>query len=1043
MTALTAQQQAALEHLRSAYVGPEAGPKELLRSRPDLHYIVGHLFPEETAASDTVQDGTLEFDGIENDDVDVAGLRPKDWRPSSIAVSFVTDASILNVQVDAATYSAEEQDDTASWRRSPWSRSVEGLARDATSRELDVNGRRARIDTVWRPHPSGSMVTVALRNLENESDTQREIVEKMLFQVALAIDPADGSIVEYVRIADRLRSEEAEELALRFRAKRLFAVGHGVAVDWTADGETCSQVRTSHLPYSIVRAIQTTSFAEDDPRSEALSLARLVEITDDSEGVLNALHRFVDAYDAWRAAVDVRVEGLEERWRPAAGRIRDRAEQASLRMRGGIAALEDPSVALAFSMAMEAMQLQMRQASAAAGVADAPAPAWRPFQLGFLLSALASTVDDTHSDREVVDLIWFPTGGGKTEAYLGLAAVELLLRRIRYGVEGGGTAVITRYTMRLLTSQQFQRTALLVCALEVLRTSPGGRLAGMAPFSIGLWVGNETTPGTRKAAIERLKDLKKVDDPRESNPFQVEACPWCSAQLLPEKRSQRDDDYGPVVRGSRVLLTCTRPACEFFDGLPLEVVDEDIFATPPTIVLATVDKFARLQFSAAASRILGIDTVFRQPSLVIQDELHLLSGPLGTTVGVFEAALLALLELKGSRPKIVASTATIRAAAEQAAGLYARPVSLYPPSGIDEDESFFSELNPSGGGRLYIGLMPVSLPQATSLISTFAPMFELPMVSGSASAPYDAFWTLVAYHNSLRELGRSSNHIVDDVSARLESRSEENGIRLRSVRADGLIELTSRKKPGELTRDLRRLATAAGDGHAAVDAVVSSNMLSVGIDVSRLGLMLMVGQPKTTAEYIQATSRVGRGRERGVVVTLFRSNRPRDRSHFETFRSYHEAIYRAVEPTSVTPWALNSRQRSLAGAYVMLLRHAIAALRADSDAVRFDLDKPSIGQAAASLAERLLVRIKFADRHEHEAARSQLELIRQEWDDRARAQRAASAALRYERLKDDEGLYKRFGQSGPGFIVMDSMRSVDANVPIEVREPGGRFDEAD
>lgn len=1043
MTALTAQQQAALDHLRNAYVGPESGPNELVRSRPDLHYIVGHLFPEETAAGDTVRDGTIEFDGIENDDVDVAGLRPKDWRPSSIAVSFVTDAALLRVQVDAATYTAEAQDDSGGWRRSPWSRSVVGLARDASSRELDVNGRRARIDTVWRPHRSGSMVTVALRNLESEPETQGEIVEKMLFQVALAIEPADGSIVEYVRIADRLRGEEAEELALRFRAKRLFAVGHGVAVDWTSDGERCTQVRTTHLPHSIVRAIQTTSFAKDDPRSEALELSRLVEIADDAEGVLNALRRFVDSYDVWRAAVEAEIQGLEARWRPPAQRIRDRAEHASQRMRSGIAALQDPSVALAFSMAMEAMRLQMRQASAVAGTQDAPEPAWRPFQLGFLLSALASTVDDKHSDREVVDLIWFPTGGGKTEAYLGLAAVELLLRRIRHGVEGGGTAVITRYTMRLLTSQQFQRTALLVCALEVLRTSPGGRLAGMAPFSIGLWVGNETTPGTRKAAIERLKDLKKVDDPRESNPFQVEACPWCSAQLLPEKRSSKDDDYGPTVRGSRVVLTCTRADCHFFEGLPLEVVDEDIFASPPTIVLATVDKFARLQFSGAASRILGIDTVFRQPSLVIQDELHLLSGPLGTTVGVFEAALLTLLELKGSKPKIVASTATIRAAAEQAAGLYARPVSLYPPSGIDEDQSFFSELDPSGSGRLYVGLMPVSLPQATSLISTFAPMFELPVVAGNEHAPYDAFWTLVAYHNSLRELGRSSNHIVDDVGARLESRAEAHGTPLRSVRADGLIELTSRKKPGELTRDLRRLETTTGDGRSAVDAVVSSNMLSVGIDVSRLGLMLMVGQPKTTAEYIQATSRVGRGRERGVVVTLFRSNRPRDRSHFETFRSYHEAIYRAVEPTSVTPWALNSRQRSLAGAYVMLLRHAIPMLRADSDAIQFDLSRASMARASLELGESLLARIEFADPNELAAARRQLELIRQEWDDRARAQRSAGAALRYERLKDDEGLFKRFGQSGSGFIVMDSMRSVDANVPIEVREPGGKFDEAD
>ncbi|SDH44320.1 helicase-related protein [Agrococcus jejuensis] len=1046
MTNLTQEQQAALDHLRSAYVGPEQGDREFLRARPDLHYVIGHLFPKETPVADALEQSDVEADADASADDDVANLRPQEWKPSSLAVSFVTDAPQLKVDVEVATYDREEVDAINGWRRRPWNGAPVRVSEAQPSARLDVDGRTARIDSVWRAHPLGRLVTVSIRNEEPEPPEPADLAASMLFQVALRVRPEGGAILEYVKMAVRLQNDEAEELALRFRSKRLFAVGHGVAVEWdpSDDADRCFEVRTSSLPWDIVPAIQTTSFDAEDPRAETMRLQFLMSVESSTETVLATLGSFVDAYDEWLKAIGLRISALSGPLQPPARRIEHRAAATSARMRAGIDALRDPQVALAFSLAMEAMRLQMMQSATAQGVIDPREPSWRPFQLGFILSALASTIEPSHPDRDLVDLIWFPTGGGKTEAYLGLAAIEVVLRRLRHGDAGGGTAVITRYTMRLLTAQQFQRTALLVCALEQLRTSPTGRLRGLAPFSIGLWVGNETTPGSRKDAIARLKDLYKVDDPREANPFQVEACPWCATPLLPEKRTSDTAAYGPVQHGARVILRCPSANCVFRDGLPMEVVDEDIFEHPPTIVLATVDKFARFQFQARASRILGIDTGFLQPSLVIQDELHLLSGPLGTTVGVFESAILALLEQKGSRPKIVASTATIRSAEEQVGGLYARRVALYPPAGIDEDDNFFSEQDSSGEGRLYVGLMPVSLPQATSLISTITPMFELPfVVTGDDAVPFDSFWTLVAYHNSLRELGRTSNHIVDDVGARLASRATELGLPTREIRADGLIELTSRKKPGELTRDLRRLGTAGSVTSDAVDAVVSSNMLSVGIDVARLGLMLMVGQPKTTSEYIQATSRVGRGQARGVVVTLFRSNRPRDRSHFETFHSYHEALYRAVEPTSVTPWAVNSRHRSLAGAYTMLLRHWSSELRGDASALAFDLGKPHLAALAEGLAERLLAMVEFADADEVEAARLQLVDVAKEWSDRASERRSASEPLRYERTKTDEGLYKRFGQDGRGLTVMDSMRSVDASVPIEVREPGGTFNEAD
>lgn len=326
------------------------------------------------------------------------------------------------------------------------------------------------------------------------------------------------------------------------------------------------------------------------------------------------------------------------------------------------------------------MRLQMRQASINRD-GSTPEPRWRPFQLGFLLVALASTLDDTHDERELVDLIWFPTGGGKTEAYLGLAAIEIFRRRLSDGPAGGGTAVLTRYTLRLLTSQQFQRAASLVCAMELLRRRDrigDPRAKGMAPFSIGLWVGNEVTPGTRRDAKAALERLRRAARPEEANQFQVESCPWCATPLLPSIRSSRLTEYGVRMVGRDIVIHCVNPSCEFSDEIPVCVVDETLYETPPTILLATVDKFARLQFRPEAGRLLGLNTAFRQPSMIIQDELHLLSGPLGTTVAAFDAVIQMLLSAGGSTPKIIASTATIRASDEQVQGLYGRPVALYP-----------------------------------------------------------------------------------------------------------------------------------------------------------------------------------------------------------------------------------------------------------------------------------------------------------------------------------------------------------------------------
>lgn len=1050
---LTPEQETALDHIRSAYVGPEGGPLEVIyNGRPDLQYSVGMLYPPDSSSIRAGDEPGADEDSIdadvpsgEVDDKDARFSIAEDWRPSSVAISFITDGHFVLCDFDGGTYAPLDVDGPPQWQRTPFRFLGLRLSPTDPPHRLHAADVQLEVGSRWRKVGQTHLVTVHARVTTPAVGEARLDAVNALYQVGLAVEASPGSrILEYDTRSDIDTDGEAAELRLRYRERKTYAVGHGMAADWEKiDGE-CHRVFLDPVPHFVVPAVETVAFDEHTAEAQALELDFLSRIDTETADVVEALEAFVNRFDVWIANQQDRVEGFNDA-SDTANKIVDRSRQAMTRMRAAVAMLADPDSArlrTAFSLGMVAMSLQMSRDNAITPEErrSKPAPSWRPFQLGFILVALASTVDGHHDDRELVDLIWFPTGGGKTEAYLGLAAIEMFNRRLQHGVAGGGTAVITRYTLRLLTAQQFHRAASLICAMELLRRPEevaDPRARGMAPFSIGLWVGNEVTPGTRSEARRALERLHKAARPEEANQFQIESCPWCNTDLLPSKVSRNHDDYGFRLVGRDVVVHCTSAECPFSDELPVLVVDEVLYDAPPTFLLATVDKFARLQFKSESGRLLGLETPFKQPSLVIQDELHLLSGPLGTTVAVFDSVLQLLLSRGGSVPKMVASTATIRASLDQVQGLYGRAVALYPPSGLDDDRNFFARPVASGEGRLYVGFMPQSASQASAVIAAAAPLLELPeVVATNQGASRDDYWTAVMYHNSLRELGRTGTLVADDVNARLEARAERLDLTFRRIRPDRVLELTSRRGPEDLPRDLRELGRSVETTDQAIDVVLSSNMLSVGIDVPRLALMLMVGQPKTTAEYIQATSRVGRGRVRGVVVTLFRSNRARDRSHFETFRSFHESLYRTVEPTSVTPWSVASRQRSLAGALVALLRHSFAELADNQSAVNLDLGRLELASSVATVVDQFLERVARADSSELDETRDQVWSLLRDWDRRADLARGEGSALPYGPVHGDEpALLKRFGQVREGWLVADSMRSVDPNVAVEVREP--------
>ncbi|WP_275293321.1 helicase-related protein [Amycolatopsis sp. La24] len=1044
---LTRAQEIALRHLRRAYVGPDSGDHEVVFNLPDRQYAVGILFPAATSASseNSVEEEHIDAEVATGEVEEMGAGVPlaEDWRPSSVAISFVTDRPSVSCDFSAATYKPVEDDGPPRWRRAPFRTTGLELVRDRAPHVLTVGEVLLEVGSRWRSYGDGHLVTVHARVSTTATEDDRHNIAHTLFQVALSASPApDGQILEYARSNAFDSDPEAAELRLRYREQKVYAVGHGMAASWDLVNGTCKRVFIDPVPSHVVPSIETTAFDAGTVESEALRLDILSLIDSEPDRVTSVLDAFVDAFSRW---VSDQVDSIDQFGvdAPVAERITDRARHALHRMKDGVDLLRAPDQAAlrtAFALGMAAMRLQFHQSEVKKGI-DPDAikpPQWRPFQLGFLLVSLASTVNEQHDDRELVDLIWFPTGGGKTEAYLGLAAVEIFRRRITHGISGAGTAVFTRYTLRLLTSQQFQRAASLVCAMELLRNQDR-RARGMAPFSIGLWVGNEVTPRTRRDARAALKRLHQAGHPAEANQFQIESCPWCGTALLPSDWSANQSCYGFLRAGNDVIIHCTCQDCPFYTELPITVVDEVLYENPPTILLATVDKFARLQFLPDAGKLLGIGTPFRQPSLIIQDELHLLSGPLGTTVAVFDAVIQVLLKLSGPPPKIVASTATIRASGEQVQGLYGRTVALYPPAGLNGDRTFFSRPVSSGEGRLYVGLMPQSISQVSAVVAATAPLIEVPAAlaeGGNVSTTGDSYWTLVMYHNSLRELGRTGTLVVDDVNGRLEPRSDRLGLPLRPVRAERILELTSRRGPDELPNDLRELSLSIDESSEAIDIVLSSNMLSVGIDIPRLALMLMVGQPKTTAEYIQATSRVGRGRNNGIVTTLFRSNRARDRSHFESFRSYHEALYRNVEPTSVTPWSLSSRARSLAGGLVALLRHSLPQLAPNDAAARLDLDDDRLRTNVEKLIAQFLDLVGCADNIELDETTAETWRLLRDWDHRAKSARDSGTILVYDRLNtDDNSLLKRFGEKGEGWLVADSMRSVEPNVAVHVREP--------
>ena len=879
-------------------------------------------------------------------------------------------------------------------------------------------------------------VTVMLVNDSGESATARHCI----FQPELKIS-TEGNSFRFVENNPNTSfiemDDEEKSLELLYREKKIYATGLGVSSDWDIDSAGFGSVWSDFFPTAEVPPMSFNLPENDTVSASDLSMKRLsdLNITDKNQK-LSSLAGLVKLYESWVDTLDETAKTLDARFEDAAKKNILNCRLACKRMYAGIETLRNNDTAYrAFLLANRAMFMQrihLRLQQQTSDVDRYPGDEciakllqdmdyfeandndarWRPFQIAFLLMDINSIVDDNSPERSIVDLIWFPTGGGKTEAYLGLTAFTIFYRKLAFPGESGGAAVIMRYTLRLLAAQQFTRAATLICACEFIRQDCEARKhkypnypLGNSPITIGLWIGGSHTPNSTgginsaKYHLDKLYDVKNHYSVRNAkdrhNKFQVLKCPWCGTKLVQDDKDRTlVGKWGYAISRNRFFMFCPQEECDFTERLPIQVVDEELYKAPPTLLFGTVDKFAMLPWDGRVGSFFGIGSGNRAPELIIQDELHLISGALGTMVGLYETAVDAICGQKGISPKIIASTATIRRAKEQCSVLYNRDVVQFPAPGLDASDSFFAReaeisYEEMTFGRMYVGIMPSGKTKAMTEIRAIAALLQEAYVMDLPDKVKDKLWTLTVYFNSLKDLGKASTLVDDDVKdfmIRMGNRVFLPRDKRRLI--VGADELTSRVTTTELNETLDKLEKREysmdniNARQYASNILLATNMISVGIDVARLNVMLMVGQPKLTSEYIQASSRVGRSFP-GVAFVQYDATKSRDRSHYERFKAYHESFYRFVEPTGATPFSRPARERALHAVLTAMLRQR-TSLSEDKDAIKFDREYYS--DIIAEIEEYIISRIQSINaragtgmKDDISDVRAEMELFFDEW----------------------------------------------------------------
>lgn len=1024
-----------LDAMKLDLIGPSHNSEqkylqEVLSVQPSAYYLTGFLVPHGSRIQVDVEEDEANVSPDDTDDNaesggDEANSLIKRF-PSSIGLSLFLKKDIKEFEVVCrwGEYRPEETKEGTLWQRSHIEKKISVALNGKTNftvpvtPEVELMVNQKVLDLAGESYgliengtKSLSVFLVNRKKIENKDQDQAD--PSFMFQAEMEII-ADGFCPR-----PNLRALESDDnddriADLQFANVHEYATGHGVASICEPKDGPCKKIITSWMPSHEVDGVQVPHITGLE-----LSMEKLAELKD-YDSAKTALSSLVSEYQKWIELQEKLIpKGIKKREETGRGLVQ-KYKYALKRIEDGIALLNDPKVFESFKIANLVMAM-------AAKKKRPDEPKWRTFQLAFVLMNLKGIVNPSDSERETVDLLYFPTGGGKTEAYLGVVAFTLVYRRlVDPSITSAGVSILMRYTLRLLTLDQLERATTLICALEKVRRELKAKWnLGEWPYEIGLWVGQAATPNKFGAVGDSNQwsartMLSAFQNDRGKSPVPLESCPWCGTQLHQKNSFKFDDPKHPT----ELKVICDNRDCEFTPGkfgkLPLVVVDEEIYRKLPCFVISTVDKLASMPWEEKIGNLFGHVDKFHKIlgffsstenhagterlkerlkpiDLIIQDELHLISGPLGTMVGLYETAVDELSSRvigdKKIKAKIIASTATVRHAQKQVKSLYGRAnVDIFPVPGVTSKDSFFSQVVPStkeNSGRLYVGVAAQgrstkNLLSKSYLSSMSAAQKQLDLSKDNKIC--DPYMTAVGYFNSLRELGGARRIIEDEVNSRLKSYSSRKRVNetASDILADRTIqfepvELTSRESTDRVATAKHRLARPFSDNEF-VDVAIATNMISVGLDITRLGLMLVFGQPKTTSEYIQASSRVGRGKTPGLVVTLYNIHRHRDRSLYEKFVPYHQSYYRDVETTSVTPFSTKALDKGLAGTYLSIVRHLIDGMKRESDASQIVAKKTDLNTIVSKILLDRLVASGSTTQASNQSLQERLTALLDDWE---------------------------------------------------------------
>jgi len=926
----------------------------------------------------------------------------------------------------------------------------------------------------------GKFVKILMANRESQtkkkfSFSNERLNQKALFQCEISVK--ETIFLPYKQLLESNPfDEELNTINFQYREEHSYGIGHGCAVQWDNDINP-KELKTTFLPEVDIKNY-SNKFKDDFPErlKEITQLKKLSIWTDLSKNeIVEKLKLFVDEYQKW--IVIQKETKANSNYQKSLDTIIENQEKTYNRLIRNIEYLNSSDVAYkSFLIANTAMYIQMLISNNEYfGKKEVELndinndfdynnisffknhsfnPEYRPFQLAFFLLNIESTIETESEERnDIVDLLWFPTGGGKTEAYLALTAYTIVSRRLLYKDKSDGVSVIMRYTLRLLTAQQFERATKLILSLDFLRKLfkvSDNFYFGDNQVSIGMWVGASTTPNYYKGAksifdnitkeITKLNNNKKkksqFSNLNKINTFPITSCPWCGCNLISK------NTFGYYEQGYKATKTsfdtkCINNECAFSEELPIFYVDDKIYKNPPTLLFATVDKFAMISHREEGHRLFNsLDNRKMPPDLIIQDELHLLSGPLGSITGLYES-LVELLSTKGKRkPKIITATATTRNTKHQIAMLYGnRELNIFPPMGVTYDDNFFSYVS-TDSTRKHIGFLPTGKTALNTQIQLLGNLFlariklykyfkEKEKLTNEEIVEKESnFWTIVSFYNSLKDVGKIYNKVPAEIMTiikLLHNRFDlgysydfnNSGLLYRTKELTSRVESTKIKT---LLNELEQPFNLVIDNERkfvrnTVDLVLASNMFSVGIDINRLNVMLMNGQPKNIAEYIQASSRVGR-KHKGIVINLLDANRSRDKSYFENYVSFHNAYYKYVEPLSVTPFTEISLDKVLSSLLVCFVRHK-QGLYKDEQAKDFN----------GNIDELLdFIKARITNEKHLEYALNRLNTLSKKWVDKAKEN---------NNLTFKNGLIKPISEIDEWSLMM-SMREIDTNSIIKI-----------